>query len=138
MYIDFNCRGCGLCVEKCSFGAISLADFRAVIDVSLCQDCGKCIDICPLGAIKREEIPILTLAKQADYSPSKNVVTDFRPLHHRLIKMIALNCYMTGISQDLVNKKGVAQQRRKYGRRRSNRSLGRRVGCSSGRNRRSR
>lgn len=47
-----ECTGCGLCVQKCSFGAISMnmnteGFMIPVINHDKCRQCGKCIKICP-------------------------------------------------------------------------------------------
>jgi MinD superfamily P-loop ATPase len=46
------CNGCGLCLEKCRFGAIS-EEFE--IDPLACEGCGVCAWFCPEGAIRMEE-----------------------------------------------------------------------------------
>lgn len=44
------CSGCGVCVDSCSFGAITV-DRVALIDEGRCTGCGACIEQCPLEAI---------------------------------------------------------------------------------------
>jgi ferredoxin len=46
-----GCTGCGLCVESCPFGALSLDDDAAVVDDKVCMGCGVCIARCPRGAL---------------------------------------------------------------------------------------
>ncbi len=55
MYVDENCVGCGLCIESCPVGAISLVENKAVINKELCIECASCLDVCPLEAIHQEE-----------------------------------------------------------------------------------
>lgn len=47
------CIACGKCVRTCPEGAISVANQRAVIDISKCKNCGECIKVCPTGAITK-------------------------------------------------------------------------------------
>ena len=46
-----KCVGCGVCVNNCDFGAISLDDKRAIIDPKKCKGCAMCIAVCPKKAI---------------------------------------------------------------------------------------
>lgn len=45
------CTGCGMCVDMCSMGAISIRDNTAQVDALKCNGCGICKDECPVGAI---------------------------------------------------------------------------------------
>ena len=53
------CDGCGVCVEECPVGAVSLANEIAHIDDEECIRCGKCHDVCPVEAVRHdsERIP---------------------------------------------------------------------------------
>ena len=55
-----ECTGCGICVEECAAGAISLEDDTSRIDMTECIRCGVCHDICPEGAVHHdgETIPL--------------------------------------------------------------------------------
>lgn len=46
-----RCIGCGVCVESCQFGALTLSDGRAFIDAAACMGCGVCVDKCEQGAL---------------------------------------------------------------------------------------
>ncbi len=49
-----KCTGCGICVDRCFVGAISLQDNEAVIDENKCKACGVCVEQCPQDAISIE------------------------------------------------------------------------------------
>jgi Na+-translocating ferredoxin:NAD+ oxidoreductase subunit B len=51
------CAGCGDCLERCQFGALSLPDGFAVVDAGRCVGCGLCAVPCPAGAIQLERRP---------------------------------------------------------------------------------
>lgn len=137
MYIDSNCSGCGLCVEKCSFNAITLINSKAVLNKALCRDCGICIDICPTGAIKRGEIPTRAPAKQTNHSTLANTGTSSNPIHSRLWDMICLKRLAIRAGRGIRNKRGLASGR-KYGRRKFYGSSGGGCGRNTGRNKRNR
>ena len=58
------CIGCGECVARCQFGALSVTDEsategpgqRCVVDGSRCLGCGLCIVVCPSGALHLERL----------------------------------------------------------------------------------
>ncbi len=51
------CAGCGVCVERCHFGALSLVDGYATIDDERCVGCGLCASVCPEEALQLERRP---------------------------------------------------------------------------------
>jgi ferredoxin len=46
-----NCTGCGICADKCPFGAMTLSDYVATVDRSKCMGCGVCQGQCAFEAI---------------------------------------------------------------------------------------
>ena len=52
-----ECVGCGSCVDRCQFGALSLVDDVAHIDPDSCAGCGLCITTCPVQALNLERLP---------------------------------------------------------------------------------
>jgi len=53
------CTGCGICVDECYVGAISMKEDVAFINEDECIRCGVCHDICPSDAVRHdgERIP---------------------------------------------------------------------------------
>jgi len=50
-----RCRGCGRCMDVCSYKAVSfeknsVGGWYAVVDEALCKGCGNCISVCPSNA----------------------------------------------------------------------------------------
>jgi electron transfer flavoprotein alpha subunit len=58
--ITEKCVGCRLCVRACPFGAISVENKLAIIDLDKCTLCGACVDTCKFDAIflRKEETSI--------------------------------------------------------------------------------
>ena len=53
------CSGCGTCIERCQFGALSLPEDVSVVDEQRCIGCGVCAVTCAENALelKRKEVP---------------------------------------------------------------------------------
>jgi ferredoxin len=52
-----QCEGCGDCVERCQFNAISLPGGFSVVDHARCVGCGSCVTVCPADALRLERKP---------------------------------------------------------------------------------
>ena len=50
VFDDSACVRCGLCADKCPYGALRLEEKLEVID-ALCKGCGTCVAACPTGAL---------------------------------------------------------------------------------------
>lgn len=46
------CSDCGICADRCRFGAIVRRDDTWVVDTLHCEGCGVCAYVCPMGAIE--------------------------------------------------------------------------------------
>ena len=46
-----DCVGCGACVDRCNYSAITIVDDKSTIDENLCCGCGVCTVTCPNDAI---------------------------------------------------------------------------------------
>jgi len=49
------CTDCGICEERCPFGAREMAEGRIVYDPDQCFGCGLCVTRCPVQAIRLVE-----------------------------------------------------------------------------------
>ena len=64
-----KCTGCTLCVKACPFGAIHMANRKAVIDMAKCTLCGACVEVCKFAAIEIKK----DAARKKDLSGYKDV-----------------------------------------------------------------
>jgi ferredoxin len=58
-----SCIGCGACVERCLFGALSVPEDVSSVDLERCVGCGLCATVCPVDAMHlarrpAEEVPL--------------------------------------------------------------------------------
>ena len=66
------CDGCGLCVERCRFEALSLSGSGGppAVAAHRCEGCGVCAYVCPRGAMTLEDTVVGTLTRGiTDYGP---------------------------------------------------------------------
>ncbi|MBU7035198.1 MAG: 4Fe-4S binding protein [Theionarchaea archaeon] len=50
-----RCIGCGVCVERCQFGARDMGNGGVIFDPNQCSGCGLCVSTCPAEAITLEK-----------------------------------------------------------------------------------
>jgi len=48
---ELACVKCGICVDKCPYGALRLDDEKLEVIDALCKGCGTCVAACPTGAL---------------------------------------------------------------------------------------
>lgn len=46
-----TCEGCGICVERCQMGALSIVGGKAMLDQDRCIGCGLCVSTCPASSL---------------------------------------------------------------------------------------
>jgi NAD-dependent dihydropyrimidine dehydrogenase PreA subunit len=64
------CGGCGVCVEACPTGAVTLVNDIPLVDAERCDGCAECVDVCPNQALAWIHEPVL----EASAEPSSLVV----------------------------------------------------------------
>lgn len=48
--------GCSVCINSCSYGAITGGAKGIQIDYTLCMECGQCVAVCPTGAMQHGKL----------------------------------------------------------------------------------
>ena len=99
--INEKCLGCSICVNSCPFGAISIKDKKAIIDLEKCNLCGACVKTCKFEAIvlKKKEVQ-----KNLDFSNYKDVWV-FAEQKRGKVQSIAFE--LLGKGRELADKLGV-------------------------------
>jgi ferredoxin len=50
------CIGCGTCLDRCQFAALSVPEDVCVVDRARCVGCGLCATVCPVDALSLERV----------------------------------------------------------------------------------
>ncbi len=108
--ISEKCIGCGICLEQCVHGAVSLVDRQAdipdptasvtkimSIDQNLCVGCARCIHTCPQGALSidwEKDLPKF-MEKMVEYTAGALKGKQGRSLFINFLTQIspACDCY---------------------------------------------
>jgi len=62
------CTGCGLCLQVCPFGALSLDSENIVVVNEACTGCGACVPECPVSALSLPEAEKKEIVSTDEYS----------------------------------------------------------------------
>lgn len=60
------CDGCGICVEECPYGALSMKNKKPVLEALSCNACGICAAVCPQEAVEIANYTRKQLKAQAE------------------------------------------------------------------------
>lgn len=51
---EVACTGCGDCLDRCPFGALTVPGSVCLVDAGRCVGCGLCVSVCPVQALQLE------------------------------------------------------------------------------------
>jgi len=71
--VKSKCVGCRLCIKACPFGAITMQDKLAVIELTKCTLCGACVEVCKFAAIEMRQPAVASAATGVDLSAYRDV-----------------------------------------------------------------
>jgi electron transfer flavoprotein alpha subunit len=94
-----KCIGCGVCVDNCAFGAITVEDGCAVVNDS-CTLCGSCVDTCEPGALTLEGGEKKALTNLGEWSG----IWVFA--EYRMGKVAPVSFELLGIGRNLADQRG--------------------------------
>jgi electron transfer flavoprotein alpha subunit len=94
------CIGCGICEDKCPFGAIKVVDGLAVVGES-CNLCGACVESCDIGALS---LVVGSKKGQEDLARWSGVSVF---CEYRRGELAAVSLELLGIGRKLADARGV-------------------------------
>jgi len=102
-----KCKSCGLCVDACEHGALSMKDGKIHFNHSLCTDCLACAEVCSSGCITRvgtvtdvDEAVDKLMRDKPFYDKTKGGITisGGEPLHqHRFVSRVFQRLHDLGV-----------------------------------------
>lgn len=98
--INEKCVGCSVCIKACPFGAITLVNKIAVIDLDKCTLCKACIDVCKFGAIELVQVRVV----KEDISQFRGVWVFIEQEHDHIA---GVSFELLGKGRELANSLGV-------------------------------
>jgi len=93
-----KCNGCGICIKTCPFGAISIKDKIAIVDLEKCTLCRACVEACVQEAI------IITKENKKSVKPGYKGVMVFCEQKKGEIQSVAYE--LLGKGRELADKLG--------------------------------
>ncbi|MFP4168789.1 MAG: DUF362 domain-containing protein [Desulfonatronovibrionaceae bacterium] len=95
-----HCEACGVCLEVCAPGALSLDGDGIQLDREKCVGCASCIRVCPTGALQIDFSTELKgfMEKVAEYAAAALLPRENRVLHVNYVFNVSPGCDCPGFN----------------------------------------